>query len=76
MQIINCTALTSPNASDKHVIMHQLKPFKKNIYPKNEQVDGMKYIHDSNNAISITSRICKVCVETQNLFSDPDVCFI
>ena len=49
MQIINCTALISPNATDKSIIMHQLKPFTQNIYPKNNQLDGMNYMNDSNN---------------------------
>ena len=56
--------------------MHQLKPFKQNIYPKNEQLDGLNYTFDSNNTFLMTCRTCKVCVETQNLLSDPDVHFI
>ena len=67
MQIINCTTLISPNATDKNIIKYQFKPFK-------QQLDGMNNIYDSNNVFSVTSRICKVCIaiETQNLLSDPD----
>ena len=67
MQIINRTEL-------ENIIMYQLKPFKQNIYLKNKQLDGMNYIYDSNNVFSITSRICEVCIETQNFSSDSDVC--
>ena len=75
-QIINCTALASLNATDKNIIMHQLKLFKQNIYPKSNQLDGMNYIYVSNNVLSITSRICKIWIAAQTVISDPDVCFI
>ena len=56
--------------------MYQLKPFKQNIYQENEQLDGINNAYHSSNVFSITSRICKVCIETQNVLPDPDVCFI
>ena len=60
MQIINCTALISQNATDEYFIMYQLKPFKQNIYPENNQLEGMNNLNDDE--FSITSRICKVCI--------------
>ena len=53
-----------------------MKHFKQGIWPKKKQLDDMNYIYDGNNAFSITSRLCGVCIETQNLSSDSDVCFI
>ena len=51
--------------------MHQL-----NIYHQNQPLDGMNDSHDNRNVHSITSRIGKVCIETHDLFSHPDSCFI
>ena len=65
MQIINCTAVISPNATDENIIVHQLKPFKQSNYPENKQIDGMNYIFANNNVFSMTSRICRGGVETQ-----------
>ena len=76
MQITNCTALISPSATDKNIIMYQLKPVKQSRYPKNKQLDNAKHMHDGNNALSITSRIREVCIKTQNLLSDLDVYFV
>ena len=56
--------------------MSQLKPFKQNIYPGNKQYRWYNNIYDNNNVFPITSRIGNVCIETQNLLSDPDICFI
>ena len=67
MQIINCTALISPNATDKNITVHQLKPFRQKLYIKNEQLDGMSYTSNSNNANSMTCRICKVSTKAQTL---------
>ena len=61
---IYCTPIISPNATDKNIIMHQLKSFIQNIYRKNKQLDGMSNIYDSNNVFSITSRIGKVSIKT------------
>ena len=47
---ICCTPFASPNAADKYIIMHQLKPFKQYIYPKNKQLDGMNEMYVKNNA--------------------------
>ena len=54
IQIINCTPLISPNATDKNIIMHQLKSLKQNIYLKNKQLDGMNNIYDNKNVYLIT----------------------
>ena len=56
--------------------MQQSKPFQQCTHQKNEQlIHGMINTHDNENAFSMTSRIGKVCIETQNSFWDPDSCF-
>ena len=71
-----CTPFIPPTPTDKNVIMYQLKPFKQYIWYKNKQIDDTNNIYDNNYVFSTTSRICKVCIETQNSLSDPDSCFI
>ena len=46
MQIINCAALISPNATDENIIKLQPKTIKQNIYPKNKQLGGMNHAYD------------------------------
>ena len=42
----------------------------------NKQVNGMNNTSDNNNVFSMPATIGKVCIETQNLFSDPNSCFL
>ena len=54
------------------MIMYQLKPFKRYIYYRNKQLDGMNtdrqiFDNNNNNVLSITSRIGKVCIESKNV---------
>ena len=54
--------------------MRELKPFKQQIYYKNnyKQIDAIIDVH---NVFPTTSRICKVSNETQNSLEDPECCF-
>ena len=53
-----------------------MKQFKQNIYYGKEPLDGKNNKCDNDDVVSITSRICKVCIETQGLPSDSDNCFV
>ena len=59
-----CTPLTSPNPTDKNIIVYQLKPSEQYTHPRNEQLAGMNNINDNEKAFSITFRITKVIIKS------------
>ena len=42
---ICCTPLMSPTPTDKNITMHQLKPFKRYVYYRDEQIGGVNDTH-------------------------------
>ena len=70
MRLKHVLTINEATPTNETIIMYQLKPFKQYLYYRNKQLDN------NNNVFSITSRIGKVYIKTQNLLSDPDSCFI
>ena len=61
-----CTPSMSVNLTDKYIILHQLKPFKRHLHDEHKQSDGVNSEKDDENAFSLTSKTCEECMDAQN----------